>query len=88
MAAIRKQADVAIGNVIGSNMFNLLAIIGIASLIAPMPVDPALLRFDIWVMLAASAILIPFVLLKQDLNRIWGVVLSALYVGYITLVLI
>ncbi len=87
MAAIRKQADVAIGNVIGSNMFNLLAIIGVASFIAPMPVDPNLLRFDIWVMLASSVLLIPFVIFKLDLNRIWGVILSALYVGYILLVL-
>ncbi|PYG30457.1 calcium/sodium antiporter [Pelagimonas varians] len=88
MAAIRKQADVAIGNVIGSNMFNLLAVIGVASLIAPMPVDPAFLRFDIWVMLATSALLIPFVLMKFDLGRVWGVVLTGLYVTYIGVVLV
>lgn len=87
MAAIRKQADVAIGNVIGSNMFNLLAIIGVAATIAPMPVDPELLEFDIWVMLGASILLIPFVLFKKDLGRVWGVVLSGLYVSYILLVL-
>ncbi len=39
MAAIRRQADVALGNVIGSNMFNLLAIMGIASLFGTIPVD-------------------------------------------------
>ncbi len=61
MAALRRQADVAIGNVIGSNMFNLLAIIGIASLVGPLPVDPEFLRFDLWVMLGASLLLIPFV---------------------------
>lgn len=88
MATIRKQADVAIGNVIGSNLFNLLAIIGIASLISPIPVDPAFLRFDFWVMLAASLFLVPFVLLKQDLTRLWGVVLTALYVIYIAIVLV
>lgn len=88
MAALRRQADVAIGNVIGSNMFNLLAIIGVASLIAPLPVDPTLLRFDLWVMLAASLILIPFVFLRKDLTRIWGIALSALYVGYILIVII
>ena len=54
MAAIRNHADVAMGNVIGSNMFNLLAIIGISSLIGPIPVDATILSFDIWVMLAAS----------------------------------
>ncbi|MDU8912634.1 calcium/sodium antiporter [Aestuariicoccus sp. MJ-SS9] len=87
MAALRRQADVALGNVIGSNMFNLLAIIGIASLIAPMPVDPEFLRFDLWVMLASSLILIPFVFLGRDLGRRWGVVLSVLYLGYLAVVL-
>ncbi|MCB1333123.1 MAG: calcium/sodium antiporter [Roseivivax sp.] len=88
MAAIRRQADVALGNVIGSNMFNLLAIIGVASLIAPMPVDPAFLHFDLWVMLGASLLLVPFVFLRRDLTRAWGVLLSALYVGYIAIVLV
>jgi Ca2+/Na+ antiporter len=57
MAAIRKHADVALGNVIGSNMFNLLGIIGISALVGPIPVDPEFLRFDLWVMLAASLVL-------------------------------
>ena len=87
MAAIRRQADVALGNVIGSNFFNLLAIIGVAAFIAPIPVDPSFLRFDLWVMLAASLILIPFVFLKRDLNRLWGIGLTALYLGYVALVL-
>lgn len=88
MAALRRQADVALGNVIGSNMFNLLAIIGIASLVGPIDVDPAFLRFDLWVMLGASLLLIPFVFLKMDITRLWGIVLSALYGLYIIVVLI
>lgn len=87
MAALRKQADVALGNVIGSNMFNLLGIIGIASLVGPIPVDPQFLTFDLWVMLAASLVLVPFVFLKMDLNRLWGVILSAAYVIYLVVVL-
>lgn len=87
MAALRKQADVAIGNVIGSNMFNLLAIIGVAALIKPMPVDRAFLQFDLWVMLGASLILIPFVFLGKDLGRKWGILLSALYTLYVVVVL-
>ncbi|WP_152452633.1 MULTISPECIES: calcium/sodium antiporter [unclassified Roseivivax] len=86
-AALRKQADVALGNVIGSNMFNLLAIIGVASLIAPIDVDAEFLRFDLWVMLAASLLLVPFVLMGRDLTRIWGVILTALYVAYVLYVL-
>ena len=87
MAAVRRQADVAIGNVIGSNMFNLLGVIGVASLVGPIPVDPQFLRFDLWVMLGASLILIPFVFLRVDITRIWGIALSVLYVTYLFVVL-
>lgn len=87
MAAIRKHADVALGNVIGSNMFNLLAIIGISSFVGEIPVDPGLLRLDIWVMLAASLVLAPFVFFRWPMGRTVGVVFSALYVGYIAMLL-
>ncbi len=88
MAAIRRQADVALGNVIGSNMFNLLAIIGITALIGNIPVDPEFLRFDLWVMAGASILLIPFVFFKQDITRGWGIALTGLYLVYIVAVLI
>ena len=87
MAALRKQADVALGNVIGSNMFNLLAIIGITALIGEVPVNAEFLTFDLWVMLAASLILIPFVFLGRDLGRVWGILLTSAYVGYVAIVL-
>ena len=87
MAALRRQADVALGNVIGSNMFNLLGIMGVASLVGTIPVDAEILRFDLWIMLGASLVLIPFVFLRQDISRLWGIVLSAAYVAYLFLVL-
>ncbi len=87
MAALRRQADVALGNVIGSNMFNLLAIIGIATLFGPIPVDPEFMQFDLWVMLGASLLLFPFVFLKQDITRTWGFVLTALYMLYVIILL-
>ncbi|MEL7164813.1 MAG: calcium/sodium antiporter [Pseudomonadota bacterium] len=87
VAALRQQADVALGNVIGSNMFNLLAIIGVASLVGPIPVDQSFLRFDLWVMLAASILLVPFVYFRQDLTRVWGVILTTLYLVYLAAVL-
>lgn len=87
MAAMRRQADVALGNVIGSNMFNLLAIIGVSSFVGQIPVDQEFLRFDLWVMLGASALLYPFVFMGRDITRIWGVVLSALYVIYLVALL-
>lgn len=88
VAALRRQADVALGNVIGSNMFNLLAIIGIASFVGPIPVDPEFLRFDLWVMLAASILLAPFVYMCWNITRIWGIILTSLYVGYLVFLLI
>ncbi len=89
MAAIRKQADVALGNVIGSNMFNLLFIMGIASFVGAIPVDDMFLRYDVWVMLAASLALIPFVFTSRlDLTRGVGVVFSCLYVLYLVTLLV
>ncbi|TCO71688.1 calcium/sodium antiporter [Rhodovulum euryhalinum] len=87
MAALRRQADVALGNVIGSNMFNLLGIVGIASLFGAIPVPPEMLRFDLWVMLGASVLLLPFVFRGWPLNRAWGVAFTALYILYAVMVL-
>lgn len=87
MAALRRQADVALGNVIGSNMFNLLAVIGVATLIRPIDVAPQFLSFDLWIMLAASLLLIPFVFLHRNITRLWGIVLTGLYLIYLVVVL-
>ncbi|MEM8632556.1 MAG: calcium/sodium antiporter [Pseudomonadota bacterium] len=85
MAAVRKQADVALGNVIGSNMFNILAIIGVASFFGDIPVDDRFLRADLWVMLGASLILAPIVFLCLNMNRIWGLALCVLYGVYVAI---
>lgn len=87
MAAIRRHADVAMGNVIGSNVFNLLAIIGVTALVGPIPVDPQILTLDLWVMLAASLILAPFVFYRWSLGRGVGIVFTLLYAGYIVVLL-
>ena len=78
-AALRRQADVAMGNVIGSNVFNLLGIIGIAGLVGPLPVPRQMLHFDLWFMLGASLILAPFVIGRRDITRRWGFALVAAY---------
>ena len=87
MAALRRQADVVLGSVIGSNMFNLLAIIGIAALIGPIPVAPEFLRFDLWVMFGASILIVPFVFWRWNITRAWGIVLTLAYFAYIGYVL-
>lgn len=83
MAAMRKQADVALGNVIGSNIFNILAIMGVASLFGPLEVPPGLLEIDLWVMLASALVIWPFICGKVVLGRAAGVVMIAVYVGYV-----
>ncbi len=87
MAALRKQAEVAIGNVIGSNMFNLLGIMGVASFVGAIPVNSSLFQFDIWVMVGASLVLIPLVFMGRDLTRVWGICLTGLYLIYIVVAL-
>lgn len=87
MAAIRRQADVALGNVIGSNMFNILAILGVTAIVGPIPVDNPFQSYDLWAMLLASLIIAPFVFnRKLDLTRRWGFLLSALYILYVVVV--
>lgn len=87
MAAVRRQADIALGNVIGSNIFNILGIVGIASLVGPIPVAPGFLAFDLWAMLAAALVIAPFVFTDRvDLTRRWGFLLTSLYVFYVVMV--
>ncbi len=87
MAALRKHGDVAMGNVIGSNMFNLLGIMGITAFFGPLDMPPGILRFDLWVMLASAVVIGPFVFLGLNITRLWGAVLTALYIGYILVLL-
>jgi cation:H+ antiporter len=87
VAAIRKQAEVALGNVIGSNIFNLLLITGVAGIVGPIPIPTAFLMFDMWVMLGASLLLIPTIYWGHKLGKRWGIGLCLLYVVYLLLVL-
>ena len=87
IAFVRKKAEVVLGNLIGSNIFNLLAIIGITSLIFPVPVDPIFIKFDFWIMLGASILIAPFILLNIQFNRLSGFLFVALYISYLTVIL-
>jgi cation:H+ antiporter len=83
MAAIRQHGAVAIGNVIGSNIFNLLAIIGITTAVVPVEVPPEILRLDIWIMLACAVLLLGLAVFRVCLGRIWGFAMTAAYCLYI-----
>jgi cation:H+ antiporter len=82
MAAYRRQAEVAIGNVIGSNVFNIVAILGLTSFFGPLPVPQAFLQIDLWVMFGATAVLAPFALRGFALTRAWGLGFVVVYCGY------
>ena len=86
IAAIRKEETLAIGNLIGSNIFNVLAVLGITSLVVDIPVmDLKILSKDIWIMLAFALLLFPIMrfLDKNKINRIEGALLFLAYTLYI-----
>ncbi|MEI4486334.1 calcium/sodium antiporter [Frigidibacter sp. MR17.14] len=83
VAALRRQGDIAIGNVLGSNIFNILCILGITGLIAPMPVDPRFVSLD---MPIAAGVALAVLALSWGLGRLGragGIALLAGYGGYI-----
>jgi len=82
-AAIRRQGDVAFGNVIGSNIFNAAGILGTVALAGPLETPARILGEDVWVMLAATAILLVFAFTGQRVDRREGALLLALYAAYI-----
>lgn len=83
MAAIRKSGGVALGNVVGSNIFNIGLIMGTTALIHPLDVDPHLLNFDIPVMMIASVLLIILAVLARPLATWGGGLMLVGYTAYI-----
>ncbi len=83
IAALHKSSDVAIGNVVGSNLFNILAILGITAMLTDIPVDAQFLRFDLWVMLGTTVLLWVYVLAKKSIGKISGIVFLAGYFSYL-----
>ncbi|PLX23791.1 MAG: sodium:calcium antiporter, partial [Marinilabiliales bacterium] len=86
-AAVRKELDIFIGNIIGSNIFNILAILGITSTIKAIDINPMVLKFDIFWMLGISFLLFLFILpLRKGIVTRWkGVIFVSVYILYIYL---
>jgi cation:H+ antiporter len=82
VAVVRKHEDVALGNIVGSNIYNILGILGITSVISPIPVPAEIAAVDIWVMLGVTALLLVQLRSGWKLSRLEGAVLVALYIGY------
>jgi len=83
VAAYRKQGDIALGNVLGSNIYNILFIGGVTGAVAPTGVPASIMAFDLWFLLAVTLIVMLFALSGGRLSRREGFVLIAAYVAYI-----
>ncbi|CCK75800.1 Na+/Ca+ antiporter, CaCA family protein [Oleispira antarctica RB-8] len=83
MAALRKHADVAVGNILGSNIFNLLGILGVSAILQPIEVKGRVVQFDQWVMLGVSIVLYLFLFTSRKLSRVEGVLLLSGYLTYL-----
>ncbi|MGO3244566.1 MAG: sodium:calcium antiporter, partial [Halomonas sp.] len=85
IAALRRHADVAVGNILGSNIFNLLGILGISAFLQPLPLVERVVLFDQWVMLGAAGVLVLFLYTGMRLSRGEGAALLTGYAAYIAL---
>jgi cation:H+ antiporter len=83
MAALRKQSDLALGNILGSNIYNILGIGGVTGLIAPTAIPPEIAGFDAPVMVAVAALMMVFAWTGLRIGRREGIVLVAGYATYV-----
>lgn len=85
VAALKKEADMSLGNILGSNIFNIGFILGGVSMVKPIPVAPEALRFDLPAMVVVSLLLFPFMRLSYRVTRIDGALLLICYFTYLVL---
>ncbi len=83
MAVFRRNDEMVVGNIVGSNIMNILAILGITALIAPLPIDKDFLTFHLWVMLGAAVLLLPMAMTGHKIGRIAGAVFLLCYGAYL-----
>jgi cation:H+ antiporter len=90
VAAIRKESDIAIGNILGSNIFNILCVLGITTMVSPnaLAVPEDMWTRDLWVMLGASLACLPIFLAGGKVSRAEGILLLGLYSGYLGVVFV
>ncbi len=82
-AALRGQRDIALGNVVGSNVFNILAILGITALITPIPVEARFITVDVPTMIAVTLVLLALVAWRGAISRPAGITMMAVYAAYV-----
>ncbi len=83
VSAYRRHPEVALGNVIGANTFNILGIMGIVPLFGHLPIPPTIAQFDLWIMLAITVFFVPWIQWCGRIARPLGIVFLVLYVAYV-----
>jgi cation:H+ antiporter len=85
IAAMRRQADIAIGNIIGSNIFNILGILGVTALVEPIAVPAQIRNVDSFLMCGVTLLFVAASITGRRISRVEGIVFLALYVAYLML---
>ena len=88
VAAYRKQTDISIGNLIGSNIFNILVVIGITSIVTPIPVKRSIIEYDMLWVIGIALLLVFMIAFGSKIGRLKGAILLSTYVTYITLIVL
>lgn len=88
MAALKKETDISIGNLIGSNLFNNFAVLGLTSMVKPIQVSRSIIEFDMLWMIGITLLLMLVIYIGKRLSRLNGAVLLASYVAYITVIVL
>ncbi len=83
VAATRKETDIAMGNLIGSNIFNILSILGFTSIIAQIQVNDVIIRSDMIWMLLVTFVIFPMMITRRKISKVEGSILLAFYFYYI-----
>ncbi len=83
VAVARGHDDIAAGNIFGSNLFNILGVLGAAAVVGAVPVENAMLQFDFWIMLGAVIALMPFMMSDHKLGRVVGTLFVIVYIGFV-----
>ncbi len=83
VAAFRKQSDISIGNLVGSNIFNLFGVLGITSMVGTLGISPQVLEKDFFWMLGVALILFPIMFFGKKITRLNGLTLLLFYVGFV-----
>ena len=83
VATMKREGNILLGNLIGSNIFNVLGILGLTAIITPIKISPNVFQFDLWVAIGISVAVLPFLTTQLRIERWEGVILLVAYLGYI-----